>query len=108
MSDQNTGGLPAPLSPEVADRLLDLLASDDTFRELFANDPAAALVQAGYDAGATSDLSLLGDRLKVAGLASKEAIAAARDEIRASLTSGLSMQPILLNTGATGPSQRSE
>ncbi|WP_372017462.1 NHLP-related RiPP peptide [Pseudoxanthomonas sp. 10H] len=102
MSDPNQGAAPAPLAPEVADRLLDLLASDDDFRDLFARDPAAALVKAGYDPGAAEDLKLLHSRLKVGGLASKDAIASARDEIRSSLTSGLGMQPILLNIQSKG------
>ena len=97
MSDPNQGATPAPLAPEVADRLLDLLASDDDFRALFARDPAAALVKAGYDAGAADDLKMLQARLQVGALASKDTIAAGRDEIRSSLTSGLGMQPILLN-----------
>lgn len=102
MSDPNQGATPAPLAPEVADRLLDLLASDDEFRDLFARDPAAALVKAGYDASAAEDLKLLHSRLQVGGLASKDAIASARDEIRSSLTSGLGMQPILLNIQSKG------
>jgi len=36
------------LAPEVADRLLDLLSSDDGFRERFQSDPAAALREAGH------------------------------------------------------------
>ena len=99
MSNQNPGGRPAPLTPKVADRLLELLASDDQFRDLFARDPAAALIQAGHQANA-DDLATLKRQLKVRQLAPKEAIAAARDEIRASLTSALAMQPIQLDTGA--------
>ncbi|HET6397177.1 MAG TPA: NHLP-related RiPP peptide [Pseudoxanthomonas sp.] len=108
MSNQSRGTLPTPLSPEVADRLLGRLATDDQFRSLFVRDPAAALVQAGYDASATNDLDLLRSRLKVTGLASKEAIAAAHSEIRSSLTSGLNMQPIQLNTGGSGRTQKPE
>lgn len=90
------GSTPKPLTPEVADRLLDLLSSDDVFRELFARDPASALIQAGYD-GSRQDLALLQARLKVGAVAPKETVAASRDEIRTSLTSGLGMQPIQLN-----------
>lgn len=39
---------PAPLDPKVTRRLLDLLSTDDAFRELFRQDAQAALVQAGY------------------------------------------------------------
>ena len=95
------GSTPKPLSSEVADRLLDLLASDDAFRELFARDPASALTQAGYT-GSREDLALLQSRLKVGAIAPKETIAASRGEIRASLTSGFGMQPVQLNVAA-GP-----
>lgn len=42
----------APLPPHIVDKLLDLLGSDDEFRSLFQKDPAAALVQLGYQAAA--------------------------------------------------------
>jgi hypothetical protein len=38
----------APLDPQVADRLLDLLSTDDTFRRLFTHDPRQALLQVGF------------------------------------------------------------
>lgn len=41
---------PAPLHPHVARKLLDLLSTDDDFRDLFQRDAHAALVQAGYEA----------------------------------------------------------
>src|SRR5687768_8146803 len=51
----NTGEKPvaakpttAPLSPEVADRLLDLLSTDDAFRDLFQAEPLSALRSIGY------------------------------------------------------------
>ena len=37
-----------PLSPKVADRLLDLLSTDNEFRRLIKKDPQAAFIQAGY------------------------------------------------------------
>lgn len=97
---EETNGAPQPLPAGVVDRLLDLLSSDDAFRDLFSSDPASALAQVGHHADATG-LAQLGQRLAVQQLAPKETIAAARDEIRASLTSGLSMQPIQLDTGGT-------
>lgn len=42
------GPPPAPLHPHVTRKLLDLLSTDDDFRELFKRDAHAALVQAGY------------------------------------------------------------
>lgn len=37
----------APLDPQVAGRLLDLLSSDDKFRALFMRNPREALLQVG-------------------------------------------------------------
>lgn len=97
----STSGGPGPLASEVVDRLLDLLSSDDAFRALFVADPAAALVQAGHMADADA-LALLRQQLAVQELASKEVIAAAREEIRASLTCGMAMHPIQLDAGPGG------
>jgi len=49
------GPAPAPLNPQVADKLLELLSTDDDFRDLFQRDAHAALVEAGYSAPAGSD-----------------------------------------------------
>ena len=71
---------PAPLHPDVAKRLLDLLSTDDAFRALFVADVNAALAQAGYVApeGADETFAGPGNCLIVASLASKESIAKAR------------------------------
>ncbi|WP_407840642.1 NHLP-related RiPP peptide [Streptomyces sp. DSM 116496] len=74
------------IPPKVVDRLLDLLATDDAFRELFQHNRHAALVQAGYELSeeqlrAGSPFSCL----IVWGLASKATIADARDQLRAHL-----------------------
>ncbi|MFD3698087.1 NHLP-related RiPP peptide [Streptomyces sp. NPDC058646] len=71
------------IPPKVVDRLLDLLATDDAFRELFQQNRHAALVQAGYELSeeelrAGSPFSCL----MVDRLAAKEAIADARDQLR--------------------------
>jgi putative modified peptide len=76
----------APLDPQVADRLLDLLSSDDAFRKLFSRDPREALAQVGFVN--TTDLPSPAD-CKVWPLASKSQIAAAREEIKKMFTSGL-------------------
>lgn len=49
------GPAPAPLHPNVAKKLLDLLSTDNDFRRLFKKDAHAALVQAGYKAPAGTD-----------------------------------------------------
>lgn len=90
----------APLSPEVADRLLDLLSTDDAFRARFQADPRAAMNEVGYQSPAPARMTACGAvaeaipealiDCKVDTLAPKQAIAEARDQIRAMLTSGLS------------------
>ena len=77
------GPRPAPLHRDVADRLLDLLSSDDDFRALFQKDPHAALVQAGYEpvAGEPSG----GECMQLAPgatLASKAQIASDREKLQ--------------------------
>lgn len=73
---------PAGLEPKVANRLLDLLATDDSFRSLFIKDTKAALEVAGY---AHADERLPHPAicfLPVSGLlASKESISAARERL---------------------------
>ncbi len=88
------GPAPAPLKPQVAERLLDLLSSDDDFRALFKRDAHAALVQAGYEAPAGSDATQAaalsgGACMQLAAsdqLASKERFAADRQKLLRSLT----------------------
>ena len=78
-------------SPEVADKLLDKLSTDDDFRDFFEKDPSAALQQVGHETPA----HLLGvrgsDPLMCAnlnnGLASKEAIRSGREAMKTALTS---------------------
>jgi putative modified peptide len=81
-------------SPEVADRLLDKLSTDDDFRDLFEKNPGAALRQVGHETAAEhagvrgSDPAMCAN-LK-GGLASKEDIRAGRETMKAALTSPLS------------------
>lgn len=113
MATKKTGasGKAAPLEAKVADKLLDLLSSDNEFRRLFKKDPAAALRKAGYkaakgDEAAAGNLDKLAAQLKVDRIAPKASIASARQEIKSSLTSGLHMQPIQLNVDSTATRRR--
>lgn len=71
------GTPPAPLHPDVVNRLLDLLSTDDDFRALFTRDAGAALVQAGGDTGGGECLQLAAGQT----LASKEQIANDRQKL---------------------------
>ncbi|GAA0617870.1 putative modified peptide [Kribbella sandramycini] len=73
------------IPPHVADRLLELLATDDGFRSLFVADRHAALVHAGLDAELVEHERL--GCMIVGELASKAEIAATRAELLAGLTS---------------------
>ena len=91
----------APLDPQTADRLLDLLSTDDAFRTLFRRDPRQALKQVGF----VNDTDLASPRdcfFEIQTLASKESIAAARDEIRLMLTRGLAQTSPGLDAGRQG------
>lgn len=78
----------APLDKKVASRLLDLLSTDDEFRERFQLDPRVALQEAGYVPPEDSLPEALID-CRVTNLASKSMIAEARETILAMLTAGL-------------------
>lgn len=75
----------APLDPQVADRLLDLLSTDDAFRRLFSRDPRKALEQVGFSN--TTDLPSPAFCTSGITLASRSEIAAARGEIKTMFTS---------------------
>lgn len=98
----------APLAPKLIDRLLDLLGSDDEFRELFQQDPAAALEQIGYEPPATGSALAAADGqasvascIGVRALASKERIRAARHELRSMLLAGLAQTSPQLDASAS-------
>jgi len=95
----------APLDSQTADRLLDLLSSDDAFRRLFKRDPRRALEQVGF-----VESSLLASPgwcfFGITKLASKAQISAARVEIRTMLTSGLGQSPPLLDAANPGEARR--
>lgn len=99
----------APLSPDIADRLLDLLSTDDSYRARFQDCPRSALLEIGYVPRAAGQMTACGSMpvaepealidCRAENLAPKEAIAAARDEIRTMLTKGLSQQAPKLDAG---------
>lgn len=90
------GGPKAPLDKKVVKNLLDRLSSDDDFRDLFQRDAHAALVEAGWEAPASTETSLMAeDESSLSGgsclmksgatLASKDSITAARSELEGDL-----------------------
>jgi len=79
------------LNDTVADLLLDRLANDDGFRDLFVADPAAALGVLGPEA---ETFVAAARCMQVTQLADKATIAAARDSLRAMLTSELAAHNI--------------
>jgi putative modified peptide len=99
----------APLDAAIADRLLDLLSTDDLFRERFQRDHIAALRSIGHESpspGAMTACGLLPEAstqpfedCKVTRLAPKQVIAAARGEIRAMLLKGLNQTVPQLDVG---------
>jgi putative modified peptide len=77
---------PKPLDTAVADRLLDLLSTDDDFRALFVRDANAALEVAGYVHADPTEAGP-GQCLDVSKLASKDSIARDREKIKGELAS---------------------
>lgn len=90
----------APLDAAIADRLLDLLSTDDGFRLRFQQNPRAALEEIGYESPTPAKMTACGSMpiaepealidCRVNELASKTVIAQARSLIHAMLTRGLS------------------
>lgn len=99
----------APLDARLADRLLDLLSTDDAYRARFQDDPRAALIEIGYRSPAPAKMTADGTvpvappetliDCKVENLAPKEVIQAARSDIRAMLLRGLAQQTPQLDAG---------
>lgn len=73
--------MPNTMPKNVAKQLLDKLGSDDGFRQLFVEDPTAALKRLGYDL--PSDQAAC---LQVKSLADKESIRKSRAELEQSLS----------------------
>ncbi|MBW8807376.1 NHLP-related RiPP peptide [Lysobacter capsici] len=77
------GGEHKPFDPAVADKLLELLSTDNDFRDLFAKDPEAAVRKAGHDIPEGAAMACM----STVQVAPKEEIAQARALIKAFLTS---------------------
>ena len=73
-----------PLDSKTADKLLDLLGSDNEFRRLFKKDAAAALAKVGY---APAKGTLAQDFVKIGRIAPKSEITAARTQLKSYLES---------------------
>ena len=95
MAMKKGNGPREPLDPNVVRKLLDLLSTDDAFRDLFQRDAHEALVQAGWvpapGTDPSEDMAALssGSCLQLqsgATLASKEQIAGQRSKLEASLS----------------------
>lgn len=92
MATKKTQG--AALDPKVADKLLDLLSSDNEFRRLFKKDPAAALLKVGHRGPPFPPPGPPRTRpprscYHVDYIAPKREIAAAQKQLKAHLTSAL-------------------
>lgn len=94
----------ALFEPAQARQLIDLLATDDTFRAAFASNPLAALVSAGVVAEDTDPKvqAALKSCCSVGALAPKESILAAREEIDRMLTSRSSQTVPALDANLEG------
>ena len=95
----------ARIEPQVADRLLELLGTDDVFRQLFKNDPKQALQKVGFIESA-SEASPAVCFMGIEKLASKAEILGSRAALKIMLTSGLSQSPIQLNVPSASPRLR--
>lgn len=87
MANTPARGGGTPLDPKLADRLLDLLSSDNAFRRQFKKDPQAALASLGHRATTTKACA------SVKTIAPKQEIAASRDALRTHL-----LQTSIFNT----------
>lgn len=110
MATKKTGARTAPLDPKVADKLLDLLGTDNAFRRLFKKDPQAALAQvghpeakaavAGLKKGVAAPALSTASCCTVQSIAPKATIVRARAELKVMLTSGLAYTPPALDAAS--------
>jgi len=89
------------LPADLTDALLEKLSTDDAFREAFAADPAAAVKSLGYTRAAdtAADVQDPFAMCDVKALASKEAIAAAKEQLKKAIMVGTSYNSPLLESG---------
>lgn len=87
MANTQGGAGHPPLDPTAADRLLELLSTDDEFRELFVKNREAALERVGYSDPTNTTIQCNA----VSSIASKQDIAAAREELKRHLTSSAAL-----------------
>ena len=116
MAIKKTGGAKsAPLDPKAADKLLDLLGTDNEFRRLFKKDPQAALAKVGHPEAKAAVAALrkgppftppgppavtpptTASCCQVQRIAPKADIIKARTELRIMLTSSLAQTPPALD-----------
>lgn len=117
-SKTTAGKKSAPLDPKVADKLLDLLSTDNEFRRLFKKDPLAALAKVGHKPskdelaatrkgppltppGPPSEVPPTWSCLSVARIAPKSEIIKARQELKTMLIEGLAYHPPQLDAAIT-------
>lgn len=115
---KTAGAKSAPLDPKVADKLLDLLSTDNEFRRLFKKDPQAALAKVGHPEvkaavaalrkgppftppGPPAMLPPVAGCFQVQRIAPKADIIKARNELKIMLTSGLAYIPPHLDAAIT-------
>ena len=123
MATKKPGAAPAPLDPKVANRLLDLLGTDNAFRRLFKQDPEAALAKAGHPEAKAALAARKGPPftppgpppsvpppaagcLQVQRIAPKAQIFKARAELLSMLTSSLNYIPQKLDASTPATASR--
>ncbi len=91
----------AKLPADITEALLEKLSTDDAFRAAFTADPLSALKSLGYtrQEGEPEDVKDPFDLCDVKELASKEAIAAAKEQLKKAIMVGTSYNSPILEAG---------
>jgi putative modified peptide len=101
MATRKSGGGHKPLDPAVADKLLELLSTDNGFRKQFEQDPTGAVKTLGFEVQEGVQLTCMNTNT----IATKEEIAEAREAIKSFLTSAAAYNnPHCFEAGMIGPS----